>query len=82
MAVGVVLNVCLWAVWDSLSRWSSYDREYRDALLGGALAAVALVFVIPVFWRGQPWQAPLAFLLLWLPTLVLYGVGQLIISRL
>ena len=81
LAVGAVLNACLWPVWSGLSRWSSYDREYQLAIIGGGLAAAAIVSVVPIFWRGESWQTPLAFLLLWLPTLVLYGVVQLVISR-
>jgi hypothetical protein len=37
-----------------------------------SLATAGLVFVLPVFWRGAPWQAPIAFVLLWLPGLALY----------
>jgi len=37
-----------------------------------SLATAGFVFVLPVFWRGVPWQAPIAFVLLWLPGLVLY----------
>jgi hypothetical protein len=82
LGVGVILNACLWPVFTGLSRWSSYDREYRLALIGGALAAAALISVVPIFWRGHAWQTPFAFLLLWLPGVVLFGVVQFIISRL
>ena len=82
LGIGGALNACLWAVWYGASRWSSYDREYRLALIGGALATAALVSVVPIFWRGHAWQTPFAFLLLWLPGAVLLGVVQLIISRL
>lgn len=34
--------------------------ETRFALLGGNLAAAAMVSLIPVFWRGKTWQAPIA----------------------
>jgi len=80
LAVGVLLNTCLWPVFKGLTGWSSYDREYRLALIGGALAAATFVFIVPTFWRGQPWQAPIAFVLLWLPILVLFQVMYLIAS--
>ena len=81
LAVGVVLNACLWPVWLGLSRWSSYDREYRLTLISGAIAAAAFVSIVPLFWRGQPWQVPLAFVLLWLPVLALYGVVSFTINH-
>ena len=81
LGLGALLNTGLWPAWRGLSTWSSYDREYRLALIGGGLAAAALVSVIPIFWRGQAWQAPLAFVLLWLPALVLFGIMSLIMSR-
>ena len=39
-----------------------------------SFATAGFVFVVPVFWRGVPWQAPIAFVLLWLPALALYMV--------
>jgi hypothetical protein len=71
--IGVVLNGCLWALATAFSMWSSYDREARVALLAAGFAAAALVTVVPLFWRGKPWQAPIAFVLLWLPFFVLWG---------
>jgi hypothetical protein len=73
LAVGVILNGCLWPLMQGMGKWSSYDRELRLALLGMALAATALVAVVPLFWRGRAWQVPIAFVLLWLPALVLWG---------
>jgi hypothetical protein len=82
LSVGVVLNACLYPVWSGLSRWSSFDREYRLLLIAGALASAALVSVLPIFWRGQAWQTPFAFLLLWLPGIVLFGVVRSVIGLL
>ncbi len=73
-SIGFVLNAVLWPLMASAARWSNYDREAHLALISIAVAAAALVTVIPLFWRGKPWQAPLAFLLLWLPVMVLYNV--------
>jgi hypothetical protein len=74
LGVGLALNLCLWPLVSGLAKWSSYDRETRLAFVSGSLAAAAVVSVIPLFWRGKPWQAPLAFVLLWLPGLTLYAV--------
>ncbi len=57
----------LWPLFQGLARWSSYEREAGLALISGSLAAAALVSLAPVFWRGKAWQAPIAFVLLWLP---------------
>ena len=76
LAAGLILSGCLWPLFKAMSKWSSYDRELRVALLGTALAAIALVSVVPLFWRAapaKPWIAPIAFVLLWLPLLVLWG---------
>jgi hypothetical protein len=80
LGVGVVLNGCLWPVFTSLSRWSSLDREYRLLFFGGALAVAALVSLVPTFWRGQSFQAPFAFVLLWLPAAVLFQVVQSLLA--
>ena len=80
LGIGVVLNTCLWPVFSGLSRWGSYDREYQLLLLGGAVATAALVSVTPTFWRGQPFQTPFAFLLLWLPGAVLWRVIQALVG--
>ena len=60
LGIGVALNAGLWPVWQGASRWGGYDREYRLAIVGGAMATAAIVSVIPIFWRGQVWQAPIA----------------------
>lgn len=72
--VGFVLNVALWLVYDRLAKWGGIDREFRFNFIGGALALIALVAVIPVFWRGDPSQAPFAFLLMGLPGFILFCV--------
>ena len=71
LVTGVVLNGCLWPLAGAISMWSSYDRKARVTLLAAGVAATALVTVVPLFWRGKPWQAPIAFVLLWLPFFVL-----------
>jgi hypothetical protein len=65
----------------AMAKWSSSDRELRLALLGTAVAATSLVAVVPLFWRGRPWQAPIAFMLLWLPALVLWGAVSSVINN-
>ena len=82
LGVGFALNLCLWPLVQGLAKWSSYDRETRLALISGSLAAAAMVSLIPVFWRGKAWQAPIAFVLLWLPALALYGVVVTVIHQL
>jgi hypothetical protein len=64
----------------ALSRWSLYDLDARLALASGAVAATALVAVIPLFWHGQPWQAAIAFVLLWLPAFTLFVGASLIFT--
>jgi len=60
-----------------LAKWGTIEREFRLDLLGGSLAIATLVFVIPVFWRGAPWQASIAFVLtFYLPGLVLFMVAM------
>jgi site-specific recombinase len=81
LGVGVALNVVLWPLVQAAGVWSSYEREYRLALVSGGLAAAAIVSVVPLFWRGQPWHAAIAFVLLWLPVLALFGVAVVIFGR-
>jgi hypothetical protein len=64
LVVGLALNVGLWFVFPELAKWSTVQKEIRDHLIGGSLAAAVWVFVVPVFWRGIPWQAPIAFVLI------------------
>jgi|GEM_PF-2877766 len=51
---------------------SSIDREFRDTMLSAVIGAFTLVCVVPLFWRGQPWQALLAFVLMPLPGVALF----------
>lgn len=82
LAVGFVLNIGLWFALPEMSKWSSLEREIRANLIGVSLAAMTLVFVIPVFWRGLPWQAPLAFVLIFfLPGLTMFSVITSIVSN-
>lgn len=71
--ISIGLNVALWLLTAKLARWGSYDQEMHFWLVSIAVAAAVLVTVIPLFWRGKPWQAPIAFILLWIPTVTLYG---------
>ena len=57
LGIGVALNILLWPLTQMLARWSSYDREAHLALISAAAAAVALVAIIPLFWRGHAWLA-------------------------
>jgi hypothetical protein len=60
LGVGAVLNVCLWLS-NPLQRLSGgYDRKSHMALIAILFAVPALV---PVFWRGQPSHALIAFVL-------------------
>lgn len=79
--VGFALNIPLYFVFHDLALWSSIEREFRLNLIGGSLAVATLVFVTPVFWRGAPWQATLAFVLgFFLPGLVLVSVVSTILE--
>jgi hypothetical protein len=81
LTIGTALNAGIWPVWRGVSLWSSYDREYRLALIAGGLAAATLVSVIPIFWRGLAWQAVVGVVLLWLPVFVLFSLFSLILTR-
>jgi hypothetical protein len=79
LGVGVVLNACLWPLTARLGK--DYGPDARLAVISVAVAVTALVSVIPIFWRGKPWQAPIAFVLLWQPALDLYAVISYTFSR-
>jgi hypothetical protein len=81
LGIAVALNFILWPLVQAAAKWSSYEQEYHLALVSGAVAAAAIVSVVPLFWRSQPWHAPIAFVLLWLPVFALYQVAVLIRSR-
>ena len=82
LGIGLALNLCLWPLGRELAKWGSYERETQLALISGSLAAVALVSVAPLFWRGRAWQTPIAFVLLWLPAFALYGIVSSVIPQL
>ena len=64
LIVGLGLTIPLCFILSRLLLWSSIEREFRLNLLGSLLTAPLFVTVMPVFWKGVPWQAPIAFLLL------------------
>lgn len=80
LIVGFTLNAVLWFVFRKLALFSNVEGEFLTALIGGCLAGSVLVFVLPIFWRGRPWQAPIAFVLLWLPVIVLWQVFQVVLQ--
>ncbi len=82
LGVGLALDVCLWPLIKAGAVWGSYERETRIALISGSVAAAAVVVVVPLFWQGKPWQAPIAFVLLWLPILAFYGVILTLVHQL
>jgi hypothetical protein len=72
LCIAVVLNFALWLLLQrGSSPWDTYKSDAFFLIFKLAVAAVALVATIPLFWRGKPWQAPIAFVLLWLPALFL-----------
>ncbi len=82
LGAGVVLNVVLIVLSAGpAGRSDGYDREARFALINIAVAAPAFITVIPLFWRGQPWQAAVGLLLLVLPFTVLWTAMDTIASH-
>jgi hypothetical protein len=81
LALGTALNICLWPLVMQSAKWRSFDREAYLTIIEGGVAAAALVSVKPLFWRGRPWQVPIAFVLLWLPSVELYNIVLLLIDR-
>ncbi len=74
----LVLVLCMKA----LAMWSSVDREVRWSFAEGSAAAVAMVILAPVLWRGDQVQRILAAALLILPVIgfsaaILTAVGYL-----
>lgn len=74
LSVSFALNIGLWFAYSGMAKWSTVEREFRLLLLGGCLAIVALVVVVPVFWKGVAWQAPVALLLMALPGFAIVSV--------
>jgi hypothetical protein len=79
--VGFALNAVLWFVFRQLAMSGGIERDFRLYLLGGSLAAATLVIVVPVFWRGTPWQVLLALVLLAQPAAVLVMVLIFAVSQ-
>lgn len=81
LIAGFALNIPLYFVAVELTKWSGTEREFRLNLIGGCLAAAAIVFVIPVFWRGVPWQAPIAFVLIsFLPGFIAFSLVSTVVK--
>jgi len=78
LLVGFVLDIGIWAAYSGLSKWSTIEREFRLTIIGSCLAALAIVLVLPVFWRGIAWHAPLAFLLLVLPGFAIFSAFRFV----
>jgi hypothetical protein len=81
LGLGAVLNVVLWQVAHIGKVSSNLDREFRDTMLSATIGALTLVCVVPLFWRGQPWQAPLAFVLMPLPGFALFMAVSFAVSH-
>jgi hypothetical protein len=81
LGTGVVLNVVLLLCSGPAASWGGYDREAHYSLIMLAVAVPAFVMIVPLFWRGQPWQAAVAFPLLCLPVIVLWAVADTILNR-
>lgn len=80
LILGLLLNLALWFVFRELALFSTVDREFRIAFLGGCIASATLVIVIPIFWKGKAWHAPIAFLMLWLPAIVFWQVFGIVLQ--
>ena len=74
LLVGLAFNLGLGFVCRELMYWSSYERELRLHLIGACLTTFALVVLVPVFWKGAPSHAPIAFVLLWLPLYIILSI--------
>ncbi len=81
LGIGVGLNVALLLCSAPYARWGSYNQEAHGDLIVLALSAPALVTIIPLYWRGEPWQAALALPLLFLPAMCLWVVVGTILSH-
>jgi hypothetical protein len=81
LALAAGLNVCLWPSTSGLSLWGGYDREFHLTLIGILFAVPALASALPVFWRGAPSNAPIAFVLSVQPAFYILGALSLIIRH-
>jgi len=78
LVLGFALNVALYMLMDRASKWGGIDREFHLSLFAASLAVPTLVVVLPVFWRGLYWQAPLALLLLPFPAKAIFSAFLLL----
>ena len=74
--VGLALNIGLWLIYREIGgKGGAVETDVSLSLIGGSLAGATVVFVTPVFWRGESWQVPIAFVLVFfLPGLVIFAV--------
>jgi hypothetical protein len=68
---GIACNILLWLL---PGGFGMSNEAFRPIFLAASVAVAGFVFVLPVFWRGAPWQVPIAFVLLWFPGMVLFEV--------
>ena len=82
LVVGLVLNIALFYLsLPHIGKESSIERDVRESFIDGSLAIATWVFVLPVFWRGAAWQAPIAFVLIFfLPGLAILQAAFTIIK--
>src|SRR5260221_4974652 len=81
LCLGFALNIGLWFLGFGLGKGWGNERDIGPSLAAGSLAIATLVFVSPVFWRGAPWQAPIAFVLIFfLPGFVLVSVLAILLK--
>jgi hypothetical protein len=82
LGLGVALNIVVLALSAGpTGRWGGYDQEAHFAVINIAVAALAFVTIIPLFWRGESWQAAVALLLLLAPFLVLWTAVETIANH-
>jgi hypothetical protein len=72
LIAGGVLNLILLLMVPRLAMWSSIDREFRMALIAASVGVLAIVWLVPVLWRGKTWQPVTAIMLMVCPAISLY----------
>jgi hypothetical protein len=78
LAIGVALDLVVLLCSANLAR-SGGEGDF--AVTNIAAAAGAVVVLIPIFWRGEPWQAAASIAFLLLPVMVLWAVVDTIIHK-
>jgi hypothetical protein len=73
LGIGVVLNVLLLLQ-------SGMEPVGYHAVIYVAASVSAVVTMIPIFWRGEPWQAAVAIALLLLPVMAIAVIVETIRS--